>query len=181
MNNTNEHETSEIINDPTTKKSFVSNEDNIKPVFAYLIFTAKYIFKKKSTFLIPIASFILVLLLALFPSFFLTAGDPINQNSTLSDAFISLVTVGIIASSSIFATIKALNLFKDISQEGMEILIVSKPIKRSQIILVRFLSFFLLGIGFSLINFIAVIIGMTISSSVLIDTFVVFDYVLTSL
>ncbi|MGL4252272.1 MAG: hypothetical protein ACRCW3_02725 [Metamycoplasmataceae bacterium] len=152
-------------------------DDNIKPLLAYFAFTAKYIMKKKSTIIAPLISFVLIMLVSMFPKFILTPNDPIVENDMLSQAFVSMITIGVIASSSVFSTIKALNLFKDISNEGMEILIVSKPIKRSQIISVRFLFFLLLGIGYSLFNYFAILIGLLISKDVRPDTLNIFDFV----
>ncbi|MGL5590967.1 MAG: hypothetical protein ACRDCH_02760 [Metamycoplasmataceae bacterium] len=152
-------------------------DDNIKPLLAYFAFTAKYIIKKKSTIIAPLISFVMIMLVALFPKFILTPNDPAIQSDLLSQSLISMVTIGVIASSSVFSTIKALNLFKDISSEGMEILIVSKPIKRSQIISVRFLFFLLLGIGYSLVNYFAILIGLIISQDVRPDTLNIFNFV----
>ncbi|MGL5617953.1 MAG: hypothetical protein ACRCWU_02805 [Metamycoplasmataceae bacterium] len=160
--------------------SSTSRDDNIKPILAYFAFTTKYIMKKKSTMIAPLISFLMIMLISLFPKFILNPGDPIIQNDVLSQALISMITIGIIASSAVFSTIKALNLFKDISNEGMEILIVSKPIKRSQIILVRFLFFLLLGIVYSIVNYFAILIGLFISKDVRPDSLNIFDFVSTS-
>ncbi|MGL5205621.1 MAG: hypothetical protein ACRC7B_01765 [Metamycoplasmataceae bacterium] len=167
----------ESDNNFSSTSSTSTKDDNIKPLLAYFAFTTKYIMKKKSTIIAPLISFVMIMLVATFPKFILTAGDPIIQNDMLSQAFISMVTIGIIASSAVFSTIKALNLFKDISAEGMEILIVSKPIKRSQIILIRFIFFLLLGIAYSLVNYFAILIGLVISKDVRPDTLNIFDYV----
>jgi ABC-type transport system involved in multi-copper enzyme maturation permease subunit len=144
-------------------------DDNIKPILAYSIFTAKYILKKKSTILMPIGSFLLVLLLSIIPIFL---GDVLVH--TIFLLVISSVTISV---TSVFATIKALNLFKDISGEGMEIIIVSKPIRRSQIIFVRFVFFFLLGIIICLLNYFAILIGLLSYYGVSNPTFPIFNYI----
>jgi ABC-type transport system involved in multi-copper enzyme maturation permease subunit len=144
-------------------------DDNIKPILAYSVFTAKYILKKKSTILMPICSFILVLLLSIIPVFL---GDVLVHTIFL------LVTSSItISVTAVFATIKALNLFKDISSEGMEIIIVSKPIRRSQIIFVRFVFFFLLGVIICLLNYFAILIGLLSYYGVSNPSFPIFNYI----
>ena len=144
-------------------------DDNIKPILAYSVFTAKYIIKKKSTILMPIGSFILVLLLSIIPVFL---GDVLVH--TIFLLVISSITISVTA---VFATIKALNLFKDISGEGMEIIIVSKPIRRSQIIFVRFVFFFLLGIIICLLNYFAILIGLLSYYGVSNPSFPIFNYI----
>ncbi|MGL6125427.1 MAG: ABC transporter permease [Metamycoplasmataceae bacterium] len=160
--------------DNSQKNSF-SREDSINPIIAYSIFTSKYIIKKKSTIFAPIISFIIVLFAAMIPFFFLSPDSP-DQHGTVSQVFIFSMSIALISSCSVFATVKALNLFKDISNDGMEILIVSKPIKRSQIIIVRFAFFIILGIIYSLINYFALLIGLSFSSS-LMSNFNTFNFI----
>ena len=154
------------------KKKFSINEDDIKPILAYSVFTMKYILKKKSTILMPIASFFVLLMLTIIPSFF---------KEVTADIFTKVVLLVVssicISITSVFATIKGLNLFKDISSEGMEIIIVSKPIKRSQIILVRFIYFFLLGIILCLLNYFAILIGLLSSANLVPESFSIFKYI----
>ena len=151
--------------------------DNVKPILAYFSFTTKYMIKKKSTIFLPILSFIFVFIVAMMPTFFLLESDSVQTQTMLTSIFMlttSLISISLI---SLFATIKALNLFKDISSEGMEILIVSKPIKRSQIILVRFSYFLFLGIMLSLVNYFAFLFGLLISMPVLPPDFPLFNHI----
>lgn len=142
-------------------------KDKISPILAYFSFTTKYIFKKKSTIIFPIISFILIIGILILIKFM-----GIEQN--FFSIFWTVVLSITIIMSSFFATIKALNLFKDISNEGIEILIVSKPIERWQIIFVRFLYFLLIGIIFSLINYFATLIGFLILGNVIPNSFNIF-------
>jgi ABC-2 type transport system permease protein len=145
-------------------------DDNIKPILAYSVFTAKYILKKKSTILMPIMSFFLVLILTIIPIFL---GEILVYG-----IFLLVVSSVSISVTGVFATVKALNLFKDISAEGMEIIIVSKPIKRGQIIFVRFMFFFFLGIIMCLMNYFALLIGLlSYFGSFPSEPFPIFDYI----
>lgn len=166
--------------DEHLRDNFFSKEDAIEPVLAYFIFTAKYIMKKKSTIISPILSFIVVLIISLIPLFVLKTNNPEGQKEAFLQIFLPIISLFLISLSSIFSTTKALNLFKDISNEGMEILIVSKPIKRSQIIFVRFSFFLLLGIIFSLTNYFALLIGLFISRENLPQSFEIFNFITIS-
>ncbi len=164
--------TTNITNGIEEKKKFSINEDDIKPILAYSVFTMKYILKKKSTILIPIASFFTILILTIIPSFFKEVTPEMFAKVIL--LVVSSICISI---TSVFATIKGLNLFKDISSEGLEIIIVSKPIRRSQIILVRFLYFFLLGIILCLLNYFAILIGLLSSTNLVPESFSIFKYI----
>ena len=164
--------TTNITNGIKEKKKFSINEDDIKPILAYSLFTMKYILKKKSTILIPIASFFTILILTIIPSFFKEVTPEMFAKVIL--LVVSSICISI---TSVFATIKGLNLFKDISSEGLEIIIVSKPIRRSQIILVRFLYFFLLGIILCLLNYFAILIGLLSSTNLVPESFSIFKYI----
>ncbi len=149
------------------EKQFFQNK--INPLLSYFFFTNKYIFKKKSTILFPIISFVVILVMSLVLKFFPTN----NKEPNLS---IFPILYPFIISTSIliivmFATIKSLNLFKDISDEGLEILIVSKPIERWQIILIRFFYFLFLGFFICLVNYFALLIGLSISSNMIPNSF----------
>ena len=66
---------------------------------------------------------------------------------------------------SIFGMIKGINLFRDPSGEGIELLVVSKPLERWHIIMVKFLLFNIVGFVFFIVNIIlfaicAVILGV---------------------
>ncbi len=153
------------------------HNDNVKPILAYFSFTTKYMIKKKSTIFIPILSFIFVLIFSMMPIFFLSSSDSLQTITMFTSIFIFTTLLISISTTSLFATIKALNLFKDISREGMEILIVSKPIKRSQIIFVRFVYFLFLGIALSLVNYFALLLGLLISMSVFPPNFPLFNHI----
>ena len=60
--------------------------------------------------------------------------------------FMSISAMFSIVFFAIVGIVKGLNVFQDPAGEGIEILIVSKPIERWQVVLVKFLIFHLLGI-----------------------------------
>ncbi|MDK2819517.1 MAG: ABC transporter permease, partial [Mycoplasmataceae bacterium] len=153
-----------------TKNIF--ENDIFQPIIAYFLFTFKYILKKKSTILMPIFSFILILAVTIVPNFI--SDFPPELFKVVFLTMISSLSIVLI---SVFSSIKALNLFKDISNEGMEILIISKPIERWQIIFVRFTFFILLGIFISIIDYIALLIGLVFANPDYIVNLNVFEFV----
>lgn len=137
-----------------SNKRIFSN-DIFQPIIAYSLFTLKYILKKKSTILMPIFSFILILVITIVPNFI--ENFPPELFTTV---FLTMISSFSIVLVSVFSSIKALNLFKDICNEGMEILIISKPIERWQIIFVRFMFFIFLGVFISFVDYTALLIGL---------------------
>lgn len=112
-----------------------------KPILNYFRFLSLYVFKKKSTWLAPlIFSVVFVLIATIIGNF---TGESQATNLRM---FMSISAMFSIVFFAIVGIVKGLNVFQDPAGEGIEILIVSKPIERWQVVLVKFLIFHLLGI-----------------------------------
>ncbi|WP_406616797.1 ABC transporter permease [Mycoplasmopsis adleri] len=64
---------------------------------------------------------------------------------------------GVVLLSIFYGSLKATNIFKDLDNEGIELLIYSKPISRNEIIWGKILTFLFLGLIWSLISLIAML------------------------
>lgn len=112
-----------------------------KPILNYFRFLSLYALKKKSTWLAPlIFSVVFVLIATIIGNF---TGESQSTNLRM---FMSISAMFSIVFFAIVGIVKGLNVFQDPAGEGIEILIVSKPIERWQVVLVKFLIFHLLGI-----------------------------------
>lgn len=112
-----------------------------QPIWNYFRFSTLYVLKKKSTWLAPaIFSLIFIIIAAIIGNL---TGEPQATNLRM---FMSISALFSIVFFAIVGIVKALNIFQDPAAEGIEILIVSKPIERWQVVLVKFLIFHLLGL-----------------------------------
>ena len=112
-----------------------------QPIWNYFRFSTLYVLKKKSTWLAPaIFSAIFIIIAAIIGNL---TGEPQATNLRM---FMSISALFSIVFFAIVGIVKALNIFQDPAAEGIEILIVSKPIERWQVVLVKFLIFHLLGL-----------------------------------
>lgn len=112
-----------------------------QPIWNYFRFSTLYALKKKSTWLAPaIFSVIFIVIAAIIGNF---TGEPQATNLRM---FMSISALFSIVFFAIVGIVKGLNIFQDPASEGIEILIVSKPIERWQVVLVKFLVFHLLGL-----------------------------------
>lgn len=119
---------------------------------SYFKFNFKYLIKRKSTWLSPLIFFAFFLLTSTFLR--VVFG---TQANTLS----MLQTIGSLFSIIFFAIIgitKGINIFREPTTEGVEILIVSKPLTRKQILIVKFTMFNLYGISLFISNVIVFLI-----------------------
>lgn len=164
--NTNENKISNINYsnvEQTNKKHFSLQEikqiwkDSLgfKPIISYLYFLFVFLIKKKGTWIIPLISFLLILIFSLIPSFMGEVG--INNLMLYFSIVISLFF------SISFVVVKVINIFKDGQDEGIEIIIVSKPIERWQIIIAKFTMFVAASLFITFINVIALSIGFGFS------------------
>ena len=138
----------------------VKSRSDFKSMLSYFEFMAKYLLKKKSTWLSPL----------IFGLFFIAISAIIGNISGQTQAtklrmFQSITGLFSIVFFSIFGMIKGINLFRDPSGEGIELLVVSKPLERWHIIMVKFLLFNIVGFVFFIVNIIlfaicAVILGV---------------------
>ncbi|ENY68928.1 ABC transporter, permease protein [Mycoplasmopsis bovigenitalium 51080] len=109
--------------------------------FNYSRFAFNIIMKKKSTIIMP--------LLVLISSFVLG----LVINFAINEKYLSLTSYlyafAILIITVIFASIKALNIFKDFEQEGLELITLSKPLSRSNLVLGKLLTLTYFGLIWS--------------------------------
>ncbi|SYV95542.1 ABC-type transport system involved in multi-copper enzyme maturation, permease component, partial [Mycoplasma putrefaciens] len=107
-------------------------------LFSYVKFTFKNVIKKKSSIFFPV----IVLVTSLIIGIILVSAIPNKYLELIS----FLYTILLIIITIIFSSIKALNLFKDLEVEGIEILSLSKPISRNSLVMGKLISFSFLNL-----------------------------------
>ncbi|WP_036463914.1 ABC transporter permease [Mycoplasmopsis sturni] len=122
-----------------------------KQIFWYSQSFTKLLFKKKTTILFPIF-FLFVGLLMMALTFVL-------KNKLSYILVVSISAAIMLLTNLIYGGLKALNIFKDTQDDGLEILILSKPISRLSILTAKNIAFIFVGISYSLFNSISFIIG----------------------
>ena len=132
------------MNQVQTKKAKMSP---LQSMIVYFRFLWLYVLKKKSTWLAPIIFAGLFIFISIIIANF--TGESQSTNLRM---FTTITSMFSIIFFSVIGMIKGLNIFQDPSEDGIEILIVSKPIERWQIVFVKFFLFHLLGLAFFLIS-----------------------------
>ncbi|ENY69301.1 ABC transporter, permease protein [Metamycoplasma auris 15026] len=121
-------------------------------VLKYSIFTFNTNLKRKNSIILPslvlIASFIIGFL------FKFVVPEIYKELSSF------LYILGLMITTVIFASIKSLNIFKDMEKEGIELLGLSKPITRKNLILGKLLTLFFYGLIWSLILLVSSLISL---------------------
>lgn len=106
----------------------------MKSVKSYVYFLHKIILKKKSSYVLPIVFFALAIIFSITLS--------VVQ---IPDRFKNFTIYAIIFAEMIltifYASLKALNVYKDLEEEGLELLTYSKPINRRDIFIAKFIVF----------------------------------------
>ncbi|WP_434341699.1 ABC transporter permease [Mycoplasma putrefaciens] len=115
-------------------------------LFSYVKFTFKNVIKKKSSIFFPV----IVLVTSLIIGIILVSAIPNKYLELIS----FLYTILLIIITIIFSSIKALNLFKDLEVEGIEILSLSKPISRNSLVMGKLISFSFLNLIWSGVLFV---------------------------
>ncbi|MGZ9432408.1 hypothetical protein [Mycoplasma sp. 613B] len=100
----------------------------------YFLFINKLLLKKKSTIIIPVIN-LLMIILTLILNFTLAK----SIENFLIIFYINILINGIL--SSLYGSIKALNIFKDLQSEGIEIIVFSKSITRHKIVFTKLINF----------------------------------------
>ena len=136
----NEFSKSQVL----TKKAKMSP---LQSMIVYFRFLWLYVLKKKSTWLAPLIFAGLFIFISIIIANF--TGESQSTNLRM---FTTITSMFSIIFFSVIGMIKGLNIFQDPSEDGIEILIVSKPIERWQIVFVKFFLFHLLGLAFFLIS-----------------------------
>ncbi|BAP01007.1 ABC transporter [Mycoplasmopsis californica HAZ160_1] len=120
--------------------------------FNYSRFAFNTIIKKKSTIIMPIIIFVCSIIVG-FIFQFAVSSKYLSLAGYLYAFTILLITV-------IFASIKALNIFKDFEHEGLELISLSKPISRSQLILGKLVTLIYFGLIWALVLSISALTGL---------------------
>lgn len=119
--------------------------------YLYSKFLAKIIFKKNSSIVLPVVLMGLIIILTLIARFV--------SKDLSTFLIISYVNIFItLFLSVIFASIKALNIFKDLAKEGIDILVFSKSISRQNVIITKLGFFCFIGVLWSIVAFLGGII-----------------------
>ncbi|MCV3728227.1 ABC transporter permease [Ureaplasma miroungigenitalium] len=133
------------------KTNHAGVSEAFKKSYSYSSFLGHLIFKKVSTWCFVLILFLIMIPFTLIARFVAT---DLNQFLIISYVYIFinlLLTV-------IFSVIKALNLFKDLSRNGIDILVFSKSISRKNIILTKIGFLVFLGTIWSVATFICFIV-----------------------
>lgn len=100
---------------------------NFNSSFAYVGFLTRHIIVKKTTYILPIITFLITLIVGII------VGCVVNQKSQFLIISYVMIIFNLLM-TTIFASLKALNVFKDFSEDGIDILVISKPISRKNIV-----------------------------------------------
>lgn len=132
-----------------------------KPICSMLSFSSNITFKKVSTWILLVISSLLIFFITLFPIFFGKNADAyIYRSYAESITFYCLIVISI--TTGIQGVLRGLSIFKDSEKQGIEIILVSKPITRTQVLISRFTFLIGFSLFIGLINMILVIIAMAI-------------------
>ena len=131
-----------MTKDSTLKQKTYSNQSVVR---TYFKFNFKYLIKRKSTWLSPLIFFLLL-------GIGIIVMRIINGPTTNIVAFQTLMAVFSVVFFAILGIVKGVNLFREPTTEGVEILIVSKPLERWQILVVKFSVFNLYGLFLFVLN-----------------------------
>ncbi len=134
--------------------------ENINPILAYLGFTRRSVFTKKSVIICFAIFTLIAFLIGIIPSAIMY--NLLSMNSSSPDAYTSwfqftsqfkLVESSIIAfTAGLIGVLVFLTMFKDGESDGTELITVSKPISRKQILWSRYIFAIIIAISMALIN-----------------------------
>ncbi|SJZ41133.1 ABC transporter permease [Mycoplasmopsis verecunda] len=146
----------------------------MKVMSNYVSFLTKIIQKKKSTIIMPLFWIAIAIILSIVFTTF-TIQPNVNDFIVYGVVFVELII------TIFYASLKALHIYKDLEEEGVELLIYSKPISRRDIFIGKLIVFLLIGTLWSLIIMLCnLIIGMSIHFNYLLAltllSFVVFIF-----
>lgn len=124
---------------------------HIKSSLLYSNFLTRILMKKKSSYVTSIIIFIITMILTIIAHFISK-----KESDFLIISYVTL-TINLIT-TVVFASIKALHIFKDSSKEGIDILVFSKSISRKNVIVTKLLFFLAVGVIWSFVIFVSLII-----------------------
>ena len=124
-----------------------------QPFLAMLSFLTRTFFKNKSVYISYVICTIIVLISCLLPGL-------LNLEETMTRFLLTLPITTIFLSIWIQCSAQTVFIFIDTQTEGLEILLLSKPIKRYHVFWSRTLFLFVFGLVISLLNLIFLYIGL---------------------
>ncbi|MFV8471559.1 ABC transporter permease [Mycoplasma sp. SK341A] len=110
----------------------------MKTTASYISFLHKIVLKKKSTFIVPIVWMAIAIILSII---FAT----LQLNDLKSNFAIYAIVFAELLITIFYASMKSLHIYKDLEEEGVELLTYSKPISRKSIFLGKFSIFIIFG------------------------------------
>ncbi|ADE19757.1 ABC transporter permease [Mycoplasma crocodyli] len=116
-----------------------------------------YLMKKKTTFIIPLISFVSLFIIGI--------SLIINRNYSDINFLIVIPIFVSLLMTVLFATIFSINIFKSMEREGLELIVCSRPVTRKNILATRIGFLFLFGFVYSLIIFVIFLIFLTVLKS----------------
>ncbi|MES3497578.1 ABC-2 transporter permease [Mycoplasmoides gallisepticum] len=123
----------------------------MKSVKSYVYFLHKIILKKKSSYVLPIVFFALAIIFSITLSVV-----------EIPDRFKNFTIYAIIFAEMIltifYASLKALNVYKDLEEEGLELLTYSKSINRRDIFIAKFIVFIIFDFYWAILMMVSNII-----------------------
>lgn len=156
------------VSTTSPQKTFIpDNNVSFRPFISYTFYLFMRVIKNKSTWVLAIIAFAVTLFIAMVPVF----GTDDATKIQILRAMNVVGAIVIIILSMVFGTIKALNIFTDSQNDGTELIIVSKPISRTQILVTRYVFFIVISLVFSLFIFGAWAIGLSIVGTGLVTNF----------
>ena len=133
-----------------------------QPFLAMLSFLTRTFFKNKSVYISYVICTIVVLISCLLPGW-------LNLEETMTRFLLTLPIITIFLSIWIQSAAQTVFIFIDTQNEGLEILLLSKPIKRYHVFWSRTLFLFAFGLVISLLNLIFLYIGLIQIQSILTE------------
>ena len=133
-----------------------------QPFLAMLSFLTRTFFKNKSVYISYVICTIVVLISCLLPGL-------LNLEETMTRFLLTLPIITIFLSIWIQSAAQTVFIFIDTQNEGLEILLLSKPIKRYHVFWSRTLFLFAFGLVISLLNLIFLYIGLIQIQSILTE------------
>lgn len=134
---------------PQNHSIFTNTNTNIKlntdPVFkplkSYFLYLILRVIKSFSTIIVLVLTLTASIILSVLPIFFDADVRPFVMRIVPTILLVTLVVF-----SATFGITKSLQLFTGFQSEGTELIIISKPISRNQMLLVKFLFLIILGL-----------------------------------
>lgn len=117
--------------------------NNSKQILISSLFIQRLIVKKKNTYVIPIIWLIISIILSIILSTL-----EINENVKALIFYVVIFVEMLL--TILYSSIKTLNIYRDLEEEGIEILLLSKPISRKKIFLSKLITTLFFSIYFSL-------------------------------